>query len=296
MPANDGEFTIIKGLKDIVDQYDLFILDVWGVVHDGERAYPGVVDAIHQLLKVNKEVIFLSNAPRPQAVVAKKLKELGIAIDQALVITSGDVIRDQLQHWSDAVFKTLGRRLYHLGASRNQDILAGLDVQVVNSLASADFVLLSAYLDEGEDLSQYDAFFEEGVALKKPLICANADRVIVNGPKNRYCAGFFADRYQTFGGQAFYYGKPHQNVYDFLMTKVRHQNKERMIMVGDTPDTDLLGANRFNIDSLLVQTGNMLNLYKAHEEQNSGDHAAVLEKILKNHGVTASKVIAGLSW
>lgn len=300
-------------LRPPLTDYDAFILDLWGVVHDGIHPYPGVVGCINSLIQLDKSIIFLSNTPRPGEGVQKKLEEFGISVTKTEILTSGDLVREQLKTFSDDVFKHLGRRCFHLGASRNKDILTGINVEtghllhydkpyseskvslkICDSLQDADFILLTAYLDEGEDLEQFDALFKEAATLQLPLICANPDTIIMNGDKLRYCAGFFAKRYEkivndtllssfptrvtSYGplasgqvegrressktykhGLVHYYGKPYPAVYLRVFEILKEKgicDKNRILMVGDTLETDILGANNAGIDSALTMTGN----------------------------------------
>src|SRR3546814_4984418 len=71
---------ILDGIRDIADAYDGFILDLWGVVHDGTRIFPGVRDALDRLAAAGKRIAFLSNAPRRAAVVGAGLERLGVPV------------------------------------------------------------------------------------------------------------------------------------------------------------------------------------------------------------------------
>jgi len=250
----------------LMDHFDVFILDVWGVIHDGFTLYPGVLETLERLSELKKEVLFLSNAPRPATVIRKKLLDLNIKVTADRVLTSGDVVREQLEQFNDTVFSTLGKQFYHLGELRNQDILSGLAVETVDSVEKAHFVLLTAYLDENEDLQQFIPFFEKIRGLNLPVICANPDREIINGDKLRYCSGYFAKQYEAMGGTVYYYGKPHQNVYAAALKRLNLlDHSARILMVGDTLETDIQGGLAAKISTALVQTGNTDILLKKHE-------------------------------
>jgi HAD superfamily hydrolase (TIGR01459 family) len=278
-------------IEFLMDQFDVFILDVWGVIHDGFTLYPGVLETLERLSVRKKEVLFLSNAPRPAPVIRKKLLDLNIKVAADRVLTSGDVVREQLEQFNDVVFSTLGKKFYHLGELRNQDILAGLAVQTVDTIEKAHFVLLTAYLDEDEDLQQFIPFFEKIRALNLPVICANPDGEIINGDKLRYCSGYFAKQYEAMGGTVYYYGKPYQNVYIAALKRLNLGNdKKRILMVGDTLETDIQGGLKAKIDTALVQTGNTNILLKKHEI--SVHHEAeFLSQLFEKMGITPHWVI-----
>ena len=69
---------ILDGIAPLADRYDGFVLDLWGVVHDGRRPYPGVADALAALKARGKRVAFLSNAPRRSHVVDALLTGMGL--------------------------------------------------------------------------------------------------------------------------------------------------------------------------------------------------------------------------
>lgn len=248
-------------MEKLIEKYDGFLIDVWGVIHDGTHPFPKAISCLNHLIHCNKKVLFLSNIPRPGSLTYKKLLEYGVNVSPEMILTSGDIVRHQLIHFEDSNFKTIekrGRRFYHLGAARNQDILMGLKVDPTENIKEAHFVLLTAYLDEDEDFNQHEAFYKESLNLNLPMICANPDKTILYSSKLRHCAGVLAEQYQKLGGTVYYYGKPHSAIYEVAIQKMKEFGikKECVLMVGDTLDTDILGAKQAGIDSALVLTGN----------------------------------------
>ena len=241
-------------LKQIENLYDVFIIDIWGVVYDGKNPYKEAIDAVNRLINNGKEVIFLSNNPRPSYIATQKLSSFGIDMNKASIYTSGDAVREQLKNWNDEIFINLGKNLYHFGAKVNQDILRDLDVNLTDNIEKADFVLITMYVDSREEITAYDEIMQKAISLNLPAICANPDITAQEGNLTRYTAGTFAKKYEELGGTAYYYGKPHKNVFDTVLALFG--NEKKAIMIGDTMETDILGANRAGIDSLLVLTGN----------------------------------------
>lgn len=281
----DGSLKGMIHFNSLAEHYEGFILDVWGVIHNGFKAYPEVVESINHLIELKKPIIFMSNAPRPGSVTIKKLLELGIQAKPSMILTSGDIVREELKP---------KQRFYHLGAERNQDLLAGIPVSVVDTLIDADFLLLTAYLDEGEDLNQYDDLLKQGVSLNIPAICANPDKIVINGNQNRYCSGIFAEKYERMGGKVYYYGKPYAKIYERALKQFKEQginDKHQIIMIGDTLDTDILGANIAGIDSGLVLTGNMETLLSEKNEIKVRSKAEVLQRIFEEYEIAPTWVI-----
>ncbi len=246
-------------INEIVKNYDALIIDIWGVIYDGYAPFNNSINFLNKMIDDGKAIIFLSNTPRPGTLSDKIFSSWGVDMQKASVYTSGDAVREQLVFWNDDIFKNLGRKFYHLGEQRNHDLLSNLEVDVVQDINQANFLLMSLYMDEGEDITSYDSFLSEAVALKLPVICANPDLTANHGKDIRYCAGTFAKKYEELGGVVYYYGKPDSRIFNSVLAKYKNMgisDKKRILMIGDTLETDILGANSIGIDSAMVLTGN----------------------------------------
>jgi HAD superfamily hydrolase (TIGR01459 family) len=249
---------IITPMKEIVKNYDALIFDIWGVIYEGFEPFEGAIDFLNQMILDNKQIVFLSNTPRPSDLIKKRFSSWKLMNSENVnFYTSGEQIRQQFIDWDDHIFKNLGKNFYYLGEDRNKDLLEGLEVKGIQNIEDADFLLLSLYMDEGEDLSYYDELFKQAIDLNIPAICANPDVEINYNNKIRYCSGAFAARYSNFGGNVYYYGKPEVDIFNIVFNKYlsKYENK-KILMVGDTIETDIKGATKVGIDSALVLTGN----------------------------------------
>jgi HAD superfamily hydrolase (TIGR01459 family) len=238
--------------SEIIPKYDAFFIDIWGVVHDGTKPYPGVVYALNHLI-ATKKIIFLSNAPRPADVILIMLQKYGINATTDSILTSGDVVRRDLQR------DFASKKIYHIGEDKNQDILRDISINAVAHVKDADLILLSAYLDDPEKDDKFDHLLEEAAELNLPLICANPDTYVPHGAHVRRCAGIFAARYK---GKVIYYGKPHANIFEAAIERCG-LSKDKILMIGDTLDTDVLGAKTFGIDVAMTLTGNGAKSYES---------------------------------
>lgn len=258
MVSKDNMPTLeVLPLSQLVKSYDALIFDIWGVLYDGVNLYPGTTKFLNSMINSDKKVIFLSNTPRPGTIMTNKFINWGINMDKAVIYTSGDAVREQLVNWNDDVFKKMGKKCYHLGADRNQDILRDISIDLTDDISKADFILLSAFLEEDEDLTTHDKVLKKAVEMNIPAICANPDVTAYQGNKIRYCPGTFANKYKEFGGIVHYYGKPDSRLFDAAINKhLSGIDRSKILMIGDTMDTDILGSNRAGIDSALVLSGN----------------------------------------
>lgn len=260
----------ITSIDDIIEKYKALIIDVWGTMHDGYAPFEKTIPLITKIIREKKPFTFLSNTPRPGKIVKQRLIDWQIDLEDINLYTSGDAVREQLEQWNDEVFVNLGKKFYHLGEDRNTDLLSGLNIDLTYNIKEANFLLISAYLDEDEDIDKYDSLLAEAAQLNIPAVCANPSISVEHGTQLRYCAGYFANKYKKLGGEIHYYGKPDIKIFNTIIKKYEQMGIKRseIVMMGDSINTDVLGANNSGIDGVLVLTGNghkFINKIKAGE-------------------------------
>ena len=285
----------LSGIASVIDRYDGVILDLWGVIHDGEKAYPGVADCLDRLRAAGKVICLLSNAPRRTSGVISKMEGMGIGRERYHhVMTSGEATYDALRDRDDPWHAALGRRLYHIGPDRDQDVYFGLDYTVVPSPEEADFVLNTGIVDFSEPLSVYEPALEACRRNNLPMICANPDLIVMVGPQMVICAGTLAQRYEEMGGDVAWHGKPHAPVYGRCLSLMGITDKHRILAVGDSLRTDVAGANAAGIDVALATCG-------IHQEELGGAWGeavdpAKLAAAAETAGHTPTYAIPSLRW
>lgn len=242
--------TPVSRLSEIGGLYGGFILDLWGVVHDGVKPFPDTLETLAQLKKAKRRVWLLSNAPRRAWTVAEKLSGMGIKEDMYDgLLTSGEAAWEGLR---DKYLQKWGRRCYHLGPARDTNLYDGLDVEVVSTPADADFVLNSGVLDFADPAEKYEPILKACAEQNLPMLCANPDRFVHVEEKLVVCAGTLADMYEQMDGQATWFGKPHRGVYSHIL---KEMGGAKVLAVGDSMVTDIMGAAGAGIDSVLVTSG-----------------------------------------
>ena len=252
----------LDGFREIADGYDGFILDLWGVVHDGVAPIPGAPECLAALRAAGKRIVLLSNAPRRADSIMRQLARMGIP-DTLYdgVMTSGEATHLMLQERPDPWYAALGRRVFHLGPQRDRGVMAGLDLDVLDEPDGADFMLNTGPDDEAPqtDPSHYDPVLRRSAALGLPMICANPDLEVIRGGVRVVCAGTLAVRYVDMGGDVRSLGKPDPAIYRPVldMLAVPHG---RVLAVGDALRTDIAGAAAVGLDACWVLGG----LHGAH--------------------------------
>ena len=249
------ETRVLNGLREIVDGFDLVLMDLWGCVHDGVKPYPAALDCLVRLKDAGKAVAILSNAPRRAAEVEVKLTEMGI--DRALytgMFTSGEETWKYLKTRPDGLGQRLGRRVYAIMPDRDAGILDDLQLERVDDIGAATFVLVTGIEDVKTTAKDFDPVLRQALRASLPMLCANPDLMVHRGGVEEICAGAIAERYESLGGRALYHGKPHGKIYDTIF-KALGATRARVIGVGDSYRTDIRGAQEAGAKGVLIAGG-----------------------------------------
>lgn len=244
---------IIDGIADLAEDYDTYLLDQWGVIHDGVVLHPGALDAMRNLAAHGKKVVILSNSGKRASESHGRLDSLGV--DRSLyleIITSGELVYRNLAKRTDPFYADLGRRFLMFAWDTNRGIVEGTGFEEVGHIEDADFILCAG--TDRQDLSWYEPYLEAGLERGLPMICANPDRVSVQPDGSlKMCPGAIAEVYEKRGGRVRWHGKPTREVYE--MCGEITGGLDRAIGVGDSMIHDIKGANDAGIASLLVLGG-----------------------------------------
>lgn len=246
----------IDGVRAVAERYDGFILDMWGVLHDGQHPYPGVVDCLTRLKRAGKRLVVLSNAPRRVEPATRRMAEIGI--DPALIdamMTSGEDAWRHLKARTDPWYARLGRACFHLGPERDKGMLEGQDMDVVQDIARADFILNTGADHDDDRVETYAPLLAQARRRNLPMICANPDLVVVHRGRLAICAGSLAQHYEQLGGDVRWHGKPHREIYEHCFDLLGVADRRRIVAVGDSLRTDMAGAKGAGIDGLFVVHG-----------------------------------------
>ncbi|TCD16635.1 TIGR01459 family HAD-type hydrolase [Oricola cellulosilytica] len=252
MEANLGA-PRIEEFGEISDRYDVILCDVWGVLHNGVRAWTPAWRALAAAREQGKAVVLITNAPRPKGPVSEQLASLGIP-DSAYddIVTSGDVTR--------TLIRQNARRIFHIGPERDESLYDGLDVEMVEEREASSVVCTGFYDDETEEPGDYAEMLQRLRARDLPFICANPDIVVERGDRLVYCAGALARDYGQLGGRTLIAGKPHRPIYDEALARAskalgREADPERTLAIGDGLTTDVKGAMDYGLDLLFITEG-----------------------------------------
>jgi HAD superfamily hydrolase (TIGR01459 family) len=262
---------IIDSLADIQDRYDALFCDLWGCVHDGVRALPEAVDALRRYKAGGGAVVFVTNAPRPRASVARQLGRLGVPEDcWDIIATSGDAARL-------AMFEgVVGRKVWHVGEPHDEPFFEPpkiienpVEIERVE-LDQAEGIVCTGPFDPHADPSVMRPQFLLAKTKGLKLLCANPDIVVDRGDVREWCAGALAELYTEMGGESLYFGKPHPPIYDLARRRLQQIGRvvpdERILALGDGIFTDVQGGMGENLDTLFI-TGGLARMETATTDQ-----------------------------
>ena len=286
---------LLTGLSEIAPEYDALILDLWGVLHDGSKPFPGVLDALAALKQAGKQLMILSNAPRRARFLEQRLREIGIPRDlYDHVHCSGEEAWQHLVKRDDAFYRALGQRCYHIGSTRDENMLESTGLRRVVDIGEADFILNTGPADWEETIAQYEPLLGQALARRLPMVCANPDLVVIHQGRRSICAGAIAERYEALGGPVRWHGKPFPSVYATCLAEMGIAEKRRILAIGDSLRTDIAGANAAGIASVLVTGG-----IHAEELGTSAAEQPDLDRLMDaiaRSGHTPDAVIAHFRW
>jgi HAD superfamily hydrolase (TIGR01459 family) len=247
---------LLGGLAAVADRYDGYLVDLWGVMHNGVAPYPAAVACLAELKRRGKHVVLLSNAPRRSEEAKRRLVAMGI--DRSLfdeLVTSGEATWQDLKSFDAPFYQGLGRRCLPIMAPTDSGMLEGLDLTVVSRVGESDFILAIGIERSGDKLEKFQPLLQAAAARSLPMICANPDLEVMRGDVREICAGALALRYEEMGGHVSYHGKPHEDVYRRCFALLGGIPRERILGIGDSLRTDIAGADAAGIDSLLILGG-----------------------------------------
>lgn len=246
----------VNNVSKLIEDYKVILCDLWGVIHNGVNVFENAHKFLRAAHKKNIPIFFISNAPRPEAVVRRGLTEK-LHLDEKyyeFIFTSGDtgaIHINKLKH---------GKSYFHLGPDKDKDLLDVISIKSHPNYEIADFVLCTGLMDDSfEKPNHYSSIFKEFISHDKEMVCVNPDVTVYRGEQLISCAGGLARLYKEMGGNVKLYGKPYTEIYDYAYQHLINQgvakNKSEILAIGDSFKTDILGAELFDIDYLFIQSG-----------------------------------------
>lgn len=281
----------------LAERYDGFVLDLWGVIHDGVKPYPGAVAALEALRRAGKRAVLLSNAPRRAGAAQAAMRAMGIPDDlYDGILTSGEAVHRALRDRTDPWFASLGRRFLHLGPERDRNVFDTLDLDEVATPEQAEFVLNTGPDDHkpGQTVEDFRPLLARCRSANLKMICANPDLEVIRGGVRVICAGALARAYAAMGGAVVSLGKPDPAIYPAVFEMLGIADRRRILAVGDALRTDIAGAAAAGIDGAWVIGG--IHAEELGAVNGTLPPAEVLERAAAAHGLRPIAALPAFVW
>lgn len=283
---------LLPGIGAIAESFAGFLLDQWGVLHDGERALPDAPRALDRLIERGSPIVLLSNSGRRASTNRARLAAMGLGPERlADIVTSGEATWRLLKDRPGPPWSELGRRCLFLTIAGDLGPVEGLDLELVADPEDADFLLVSGL--DGKPARAFRPLAERARAL--PMICSNPDKVAPSPTGFVESPGLLASIYEAFGGRVIYVGKPHAPIYATCLRAMPGVPRERILAVGDSLEHDVAGARAQGLSTCFVASG-----IHASELPVDGPDDALLdavERLATRHGTpTPDFVLRRFVW
>lgn len=269
-----------NNVLDIYEEYDSFLLDMYGVLYNGHDLYDGILSLLRKLKECNKKIVILSNTTLISEIAEARYKKYGLlrGVHFDEFITSGEVFNKNINK------NTENALTYHQMFSKNNEIFQGSSLKESTTIKSADIIYIGSVTIDNKlinlnNITDFDnipisidnlfdcdwnninglhvvkSTLEACLKYKKILFCVNPDIFsieTVDGVASPVlCPGGVAEYYEKMGGEVRYFGKPYESVFKYAS----QYTDGKVVMVGDTPWTDILGGNISEIETILTLTG-----------------------------------------
>ena len=153
------------GLRSILADYDVFYIDLWGVIHDGIKLHTNAIQALEEISKAKKNYVLLTNAPRPNKTVKRFLEKMGMNEKiREKVYSSGEAALSYLKK------NYLNKKFYHVGPVRDFDLFVEFENNKEKNINESSYLLCTGlFEDRDEDLNYYKELFKGNLGKKNDL-------------------------------------------------------------------------------------------------------------------------------
>lgn len=245
-----------RGMATLMYAHDAFIVDQWGVLHDGRQAYDGALECLQRMRSAGKAIVVLSNSGKRGADNARALAAMGFGPELFdAVVCAGDDARDAILTDPDPFYRLLGRRCLAFTRDGDQHLAQGLGRDLVQDVEQADFLFVLSMEPPQQSLERWESVLVRAAARGLPMVCGNPDLARVS-PQGRLleAPGLLARRYEQLGGAVRWHGKPCARIYQTCLRALPFP-AQRIAGIGDSLHHDVQGAAGMGLRSIFVASG-----------------------------------------
>ncbi|MER8720396.1 TIGR01459 family HAD-type hydrolase [Mesorhizobium sp. M0999] len=246
----------LNGVNQLAERYDFFLLDQFGVLHDGASPYPGAVEALSALKRAGKTIVLISNSGKRAGPNESRLLKLGFEPGSwDHFVSSGEVAWEFFHDM--AVSGKLLPNTKCLLISRDDDrsAIEGLPFALTKDGDDAGLVLISASEGDRYDLEHYRRLLAPAAVRQVPCFCTNPDKIMLTAVGPRFGAGRLADLYEHLGGSVTRIGKPYPTIFGAALAVAGNPDRSTVVCVGDSVEHDIAGGLAAGVATVLVLSG-----------------------------------------
>lgn len=229
----------IDGLREIVRRFDGMLIDQFGVIHDGQKLYPGTIRVLSELKAAGIPVAVMTNSGKRAAANRERLVRMGVPRDLFVdAVSSGEVAYRSLD----------ARKAFLIGKDGEDYGFEG--VEFTRDPAEAELMLILGSNAPRTSLEDYRRLF---AGMRLPALCCNPDRLMLTPDGLVPAPGAIAAIYEEMGGKVTWIGKPYPEIYREAARLIG--NPPRILCIGDSPEHDVAGGRNAGFSTLLVLQG-----------------------------------------
>ena len=263
--------------KDLINRFDCFLFDQWGVIHNGKKKFSFIDKTLKKLN--SKYCIVVSNTSQNEKEAKKNtFRKLNINHNYFdRIVTSGEYLQYVAFSRKKKFLKYKKylklKKCFLISNGRKSQVIKNLRL-IKSDLKSAKFIMAMS-IKPSDNFENYKKILNKLLKRKLVMICSNPDKFVFDGKIKRFVlqVGALADYYSNAGGKVIYIGKPYKEFFNFSLRNLKFK-KKKVLMIGDNTQTDIAGAKKFGIKSALVLDGFNINERKNYKNKS-------LAKILK---------------
>ena len=246
----------LNGIRPLAERYDVFLLDQFGVLHDGTSPYPGAVEALSALKRAGKTIVLISNSGKRAGPNESRLLKLGFEPGSwDHFVSSGEVAWELFHDMAASGRLPPNTKCLLISRDDDRSAIEGLPFALTKDGDDAELVLISASEGDRYDLDHYRRLLAPAAARQVACFCTNPDKIMLTTVGPRFGAGQLADLYENLGGSVTRVGKPYPAIFDTALALVGNPHRSTVVCVGDSVEHDIAGGFAAGVSTVLVQSG-----------------------------------------
>ena len=280
---------LLNSLTEAIDAFDIAVLDQWGVLHDGSQPYQHAGDAMRRLKAYKKEILVLSNSGKRADLNLLRIQDLGLPVETiSKVVTSGETLWEDVNDQRLKVGGQTPKKIFPIYGQKNDPVDWAGDsdqIEITFKLDETVDVIMLMGLHDGTAPDAFDTVFDQAREFQTPLICSNPDKTAPRAGGLVISPGILAQRYADMGGEVVWYGKPYLPMFRAVVRSFPEMSENRFLMVGDSLEHDIAGAQRAGMKSAFIRGGIHAGDFRGAKSDE--DLSQVTDGLVAQHGIRA---------